>query len=100
MLDNWFMPVYCLTFTSTEQREAIYSTETLVTFNVIHDVLSLPRYHCQYPLLREFRNLNESSSALFGHLALLNELQYQGTRDSVVVKTLCYKPEGRGFETR
>jgi hypothetical protein len=23
-----------------------------------------------------------------------------GTRDSVVVKALCYKPEGRGFETR
>jgi hypothetical protein len=23
-----------------------------------------------------------------------------GTRGSVVVKALCYKPEGRGFETR
>jgi hypothetical protein len=23
-----------------------------------------------------------------------------GARDSVVVKALCYKPEGRGFETR
>jgi hypothetical protein len=25
---------------------------------------------------------------------------YIGTRDSVVAKTLCYKPEGRTFETR
>jgi hypothetical protein len=24
----------------------------------------------------------------------------KGTRGSVVVKALCYKPEGRGFETR
>jgi hypothetical protein len=24
----------------------------------------------------------------------------QGVRGSVVVKALCYKPEGRGFETR
>jgi hypothetical protein len=25
---------------------------------------------------------------------------YMGARGSVVVKALCYKPEGRGFETR
>jgi hypothetical protein len=25
---------------------------------------------------------------------------YIGARGSVVVKALCYKPEGRGFETR
>jgi hypothetical protein len=28
------------------------------------------------------------------------ELVWPGARDSVVVKALCYKPEGRGFDTR
>jgi hypothetical protein len=27
-------------------------------------------------------------------------MQQEGARGSVVVKALCYKPEGRGFETR
>jgi hypothetical protein len=29
-----------------------------------------------------------------------NTTLYMGARGSVVVKALCYKPEGRGFETR
>jgi hypothetical protein len=35
-------------------------------------------------------------------LIVRNELHYEeiGARGSVVVKAICYKPEGRGFETR
>jgi polyphosphate kinase len=32
-------------------------------------------------------------------VGLLHTL-YRGARGSVVVKALCYKPEGRGFDTR
>jgi hypothetical protein len=30
----------------------------------------------------------------------MKTLQYMGARSSVVVKALCYKPEGRGFDSR
>jgi hypothetical protein len=36
---------------------------------------------------------------LFSKL-LVDYLTMKGKRGSVVVKALCYKPEGRGFETR
>jgi hypothetical protein len=37
------------------------------------------------------------SVVMFSYLALV---KVKGARGSVVVKALCYKPEGRGFETR
>jgi hypothetical protein len=30
----------------------------------------------------------------------IQTLKIKGARGSVVVKALCYKPEGRGFDTR
>jgi hypothetical protein len=30
----------------------------------------------------------------------VHNLQYMGSRGRVVVKAVCYKPEGRGFESR
>jgi hypothetical protein len=31
---------------------------------------------------------------------VVKSTMFPGVRGSVVVKALCYKPEGRGFETR
>jgi hypothetical protein len=33
-------------------------------------------------------------------ILLFSIIIYMGTRGSVVVKALCYKPEGRGFDSR
>jgi hypothetical protein len=38
---------------------------------------------------------------MFGGLSCLDFVsQTIGARGSVVIKALCYKPEGRGFDTR
>jgi hypothetical protein len=36
----------------------------------------------------------------FMHTEISNDFDLIGARGSVVVKALCYKPEGRGFDSR
>jgi hypothetical protein len=41
-------------------------------------------------LIRE----HQANQSISNHM-----LKYTGARDSIVVETLCYKPEGRGFDS-
>jgi hypothetical protein len=55
-------------------------------------------------LRKSMKHFSPGNGALVGietsHLTITNIQFLFGARGGVVVKALCYKPEGRGFETR
>jgi hypothetical protein len=54
-------------------------------------------YDISWPTVTEYGG---SSFFQNGSKYLSDYIPSQGARGSIVVKALCYKPEGRGFETR
>jgi hypothetical protein len=53
----------------------------------------------RYPLDRRLSG-PQGWSGQYGEVKFLNLLGLKGAKGSIVVKALCYKPEGRGFDTR
>jgi hypothetical protein len=68
---------------------------TLTTYYCCH-VVSTRASHIGGPRLKSV----PADSSHFFHVLWNSLLTNHGARGSVVVKALCYKPEGRGFETR
>jgi hypothetical protein len=60
-------------------------------------VLISVREHNNFQILLLHFRAKKVVIAIF---VLSDSIQINGVRGSVVVKALCYKPEGRGFDTR
>jgi hypothetical protein len=76
-------------------------------FRHLYSLAKTRRLHCLWKLKSLFACSQEPAISLLScatscHYSLLKSIltSLWGARGRVVVKALCYKPEGRGFETR
>jgi hypothetical protein len=80
---------------------------TLATFEPLHYgcLSACPQLSQQWSVLRHVKaeplNLMEDTAGTYYKYTFSDiTSEMLGARGSIVVKALCYKPEGRGFDTR